>query len=138
MNKYYNGGILIYLSIIVMFIGLSIVYLLNSTGISIFQNYKADIVRSQLLHNIKSGMAIFDDAELPDFDVNNELLDLCLDSWSEILDEDRDKVFKKALFYMGLHFIRMIPFRLRKKEQQYLTPILLASKFINDSYNIKH
>ena len=73
MNKYYNGGILIYLSIIVMFIGLSIVYLLNSTGISIFQNYKADIVRSQLLHNIKSGMAIFDDAELPDFDVNNEI-----------------------------------------------------------------
>jgi len=73
-----------------------------------------------------------------DFDVNNELLDLCLDCWSEILDEDRDKVFKKALFYMGLHFIRMIPFRLHKKEQQYLTPILLASKFINDSYNIKH
>ena len=72
-----------------------------------------------------------------DFGVDNELLDLCLDFWSEILDEDRDKVFKKALFYMGLHFIRMIPFRLHKKEQQYLTPILLASKFISDSYNLE-
>ena len=72
------------------------------------------------------------------FDVNEKLLDLCLDSWGDILDEDKDKVFKKALFYTGLHFIRMIPFRLSKKPQQYITPLLLATKFIHDSYNIQY
>ena len=71
-----------------------------------------------------------------DFDVNDELLNLCIDSWSKILDENKSRVYKKALFYMGLHFVRMIPFRLSKKPQQYITPLLLATKFIHDSFEL--
>ena len=74
--------------------------------------------------------------ELSKIQVNHDLLNFCLDYWSNIIDEDKAKVYKKGLFYMGLYFIRMIPFILSKKEQQYITPLLLENKFINDSYVI--
>ena len=69
-----------------------------------------------------------------DFTVDDNLMNLCISSWSKILNEAGQRVYKKALFYMGLHFIRMIPFRLSMKPQQYLTPLLLATKFVHDSY----
>tara|TARA_R110001592_G_scaffold39802_4_gene130865 strand:+ start:1844 stop:3961 length:2118 start_codon:yes stop_codon:yes gene_type:complete len=71
-----------------------------------------------------------------DFNINKKLLDSCLNSWKKILDENNKIIYKKALFYTGLHFIRMIPFRLNKEEQQYITPLLLACKFINAAQKI--
>ena len=65
MNKKLKGGVVIYLSLIVMFIGLAILYFLNTSGTTIFQNFKTKSVRTQLINNINSGLAIATDAELP-------------------------------------------------------------------------
>ncbi len=67
MSKKINGGVVIYLSLIVMFVGLAILYFLNSSGTTIFQNFKPKSVRTQLINNISSGLAIATDAELPEF-----------------------------------------------------------------------
>ena len=64
MNKVCYGGIVIYLSLVVMFIGLGILYFLNSTGITIFQNFKTEIIRTQLINNINTGKAIAGSSEL--------------------------------------------------------------------------
>ena len=54
MNKKLNGGVVIYMSLIVMFIGLAILYFLNKSGTTIFQNFKTKSVRAQLINNINS------------------------------------------------------------------------------------
>ena len=54
MNKKLKGGVVIYLSLIVMFIGLAILYFLNTSGTTIFQNFKTKSVRTQLINNINS------------------------------------------------------------------------------------
>ena len=74
MSKKINGGIVIYLSLIVMFVGLAILYFLNSSGTTIFQNFKTKSVRTQLINNISSGLAIATDAELPEFNENNKIV----------------------------------------------------------------
>ena len=73
MIRSYKGGVLIYLSLVVMFIGLGILYFLNSSGITIFKNFQTDVVRSQLINNIHSGHIIARDATLPDYDRDNEI-----------------------------------------------------------------
>ena len=73
MIRSYKGGLLIYLSLVVMFIGLGILYFLNSSGITIFKNFQTDVVRSQLINNIHSGHIIARDATLPDYDRDNEI-----------------------------------------------------------------
>ena len=74
MSKKINGGVVIYLSLIVMFVGLAILYFLNSSGTTIFQNFKTKSVRTQLINNISSGIAIATDAELPEFNENNKIV----------------------------------------------------------------
>ena len=74
MNKKLKGGVVIYLSLIVMFIGLAILYFLNTSGTTIFQNFKTKSVRTQLINNINSGLAIATDAELPEFNENNRII----------------------------------------------------------------
>ena len=74
MSKKINGGVVIYLSLIVMFLGLAILYFLNSSGTTIFQNFKTKSVRTQLINNIDSGLAIATDAELPEFNENNKIV----------------------------------------------------------------
>ena len=74
MSKKINGGVVIYLSLIVMFVGLAILYFLNSSGTTIFQNFKTKSVRTQLINNISSGLAIATDAQLPEFNENNKIV----------------------------------------------------------------
>mgnify|MGYP003307954851 CR=1 FL=1 len=40
MNKKLKGGVVIYMSLIVMFIGMAILYILNTSGTTNFQNFK--------------------------------------------------------------------------------------------------
>ena len=58
---------------------------------------------------------------------------LCVDYWSKILSCSRDQAALKGQFYMGLHLIRMIPFRLRVNEEQAFYTMSLAVKWIGDA-----
>ncbi len=58
---------------------------------------------------------------------------LCVDYWSQIFSCSRDQAYLKGLFYMGLHLIRMIPFRLRVSEEQAFFALALAVKWIGDA-----
>ena len=46
------------------------------------------------------------------------LVKLFQERWSDVLSCSREQVYWKGIFYMSLHFIRMIPFRLRISEEQ--------------------
>ena len=59
---------------------------------------------------------------------------LCLAHWSRILGCADDQAFHKGLFYMGLHLIRMIPFRLRVSEEQAFFTMALAIKWIAEAH----
>ncbi len=59
---------------------------------------------------------------------------LCVDYWSQILSCSPEQTYHKGLFYMGLHLIRMIPFRLRVSEEQALFALAMALKWIGDAY----
>jgi hypothetical protein len=58
---------------------------------------------------------------------------LCVDYWSQILSCSPEQAFLKGLFYMGLHLIRMIPFRLRVSEEQAFFALAMAVKWIGDA-----
>jgi len=49
-----------------------------------------------------------------------ELLDTCVGAWAQILGASDDQVRVKGWFYMGLHLLRMVPFRLKVSEEQAL------------------
>jgi hypothetical protein len=55
-------------------------------------------------------------AEPPDA----KLLDICVQAWAQILSASEDQVRIKGWFYMGLHLLRMVPFRLKVSEDQAL------------------
>ncbi len=57
---------------------------------------------------------------------------LCVNYWSQILACSDEEALKKGMFYMGLHLIRMIPFRLRVSEEQAFFALALAIKWISD------
>jgi hypothetical protein len=59
---------------------------------------------------------------------------LCVDYWSKILSCSPEQAYVKGLFYMGLHLIRMIPFRLRVSEEQAFFAMTMAVKWIGDAH----
>ena len=54
-------------------------------------------------------------------------MDCCLDAWANVLDEDRETVNALGHFYMPLHLIRMVPFRMKVSEDQALYAISTLS-----------
>ncbi|HEX3999278.1 MAG TPA: phosphotransferase [Pirellulales bacterium] len=60
--------------------------------------------------------------------------DLCVRHWSQILHASEDQAYAKGLFYMALHLIRMIPFRLRVSEEQALYAMCMATEWMNTAF----
>jgi len=56
-----------------------------------------------------------------------------LDGWAQILGVGRDEVRAKGLFYMGLHLVRMVPFRLKVSEEQALYALTRAIEAISEA-----
>jgi aminoglycoside phosphotransferase (APT) family kinase protein len=56
-----------------------------------------------------------------------------LDGWAQILGAGRDEVRAKGLFYMGLHLVRMVPFRLKVSEEQALYALTRAIEAISEA-----
>jgi aminoglycoside phosphotransferase (APT) family kinase protein len=54
-----------------------------------------------------------------------------LTGWAPILGIGRDEVRTKGLFYMGLHLVRMVPFRLKVSEEQALFALSRAIEAIS-------
>ncbi len=59
-----------------------------------------------------------------------------VNAWSEIINGDLKDIMIKGHFYMGLHLIRMIPFRLAVSEDQALFALISAIKAITYSLNL--
>lgn len=62
---------------------------------------------------------------------DNKLLDLCIEHWAEILGDSKEEVHRKGLFYMSLHLIRMVPFRLKISKDQGKFALVNAIKWMN-------
>ena len=62
----------------------------------------------------------------------DSILEGCLDMWSGILDEDIQKVTALGYFYMSLHLVRMVPFRMKVSEDQALYAMSTATKHLNN------
>ncbi len=58
-------------------------------------------------------------------------LKVVLDRWAEILECSRETAYERGLFYMGLHFIRMVPYRLRISEEQAQFALANAAKWLD-------
>ncbi|NVB83271.1 MAG: hypothetical protein HOV81_33170 [Kofleriaceae bacterium] len=63
-------------------------------------------------------------------DPESSLHQLCVDEWAEILGNSRDQVARKGWFFMGLHLLRMVPFRLRVSEDQALYALANGVRWI--------
>jgi predicted mannosyl-3-phosphoglycerate phosphatase (HAD superfamily) len=61
---------------------------------------------------------------------DEETLLVTVEHWTRILRNSSDQVYEKALFYMGLHFIRMIPYRMKISEDQALFALVNAIKWL--------
>jgi hypothetical protein len=58
---------------------------------------------------------------------SNEFLNAILTEWSNILDCPVEQAHEKGLFYMGLHLIRMVPYRMKVSESQANLAMLYAA-----------
>ena len=63
-----------------------------------------------------------------------ERLENVIQQWSDILDVEEEDVKSIAYFYCGLHFIRMIPFRLEVSKNQALFALILAAFYLSKAY----
>lgn len=59
-----------------------------------------------------------------------ELLATCVQAWARILSATDDHVQVKGWFYMGLHLLRMVPFRLKVSEEQALFALANGVRWI--------
>jgi hypothetical protein len=59
-----------------------------------------------------------------------ELLATCVEAWARILGAPDDQVRVKGWFYMGLHLLRMVPFRLKVSEDQALYALANGVRWI--------
>lgn len=64
-------------------------------------------------------------------DNRRRLLEVALDHWSKILGCGTDRVYEKGVFYMCLHLIRLIPYRIRISEEQSLLSLVIALKWMD-------
>jgi hypothetical protein len=59
-----------------------------------------------------------------------QLLGICMQAWAQILSATEDEVRVKGWFYMGLHLLRMVPFRLKVSEEQALYALANGVRWI--------
>ena len=62
---------------------------------------------------------------------NDETVKIVLNRWAEILECSTDSAYERGLFYLGLHFIRMIPYRIRVSDEQALYAMVNAAKCLD-------
>jgi hypothetical protein len=65
-------------------------------------------------------------APAPDRDVYA----VCVDGWARILGASAEQVMLKGWFFMGLHLLRMVPFRLKVSEEQALYALANGVRWI--------
>jgi len=63
-------------------------------------------------------------------------LDGYISAWSSIIEGDNQIIKIKAYFYMALHLIRMIPFRLKVSEDQAMYALATAIKYMSKSLDM--
>lgn len=68
-----NGGIVLFLSVVVTFISLGILFLLSSSAISGKQTVSLDYFRTQLIKNIESGKALINNYDFEDLTDDNQI-----------------------------------------------------------------
>ena len=66
-----KGGILLIFSLVVTFVALGILFLLSSTSIANLRVVSTDYTGSQLVNNIKKGIAFINNNALPEFGDDN-------------------------------------------------------------------
>ncbi len=62
---------------------------------------------------------------------HDELATICAQHWSTILGTSEAHVTVKGAFYMGLHLLRMVPFRLKVSDEQALYALANAVRWIS-------
>lgn len=55
---------------------------------------------------------------------------ICVDAWAQILACSADQVRTKGRFYMGLHLLRMVPFRLKVSDEQATYALINGIRWI--------
>ena len=60
-----------------------------------------------------------------------DALAICVEEWARILEISEDHVRIKGQFFMGLHLLRMVPFRLKVSEEQALYALANGVRWIS-------
>lgn len=66
---------------------------------------------------------------------DTELEKKCIETWSRILSTSVEHTTIKGWFYMGLHLIRMVPFRLKVSEEQALYALANGIRWMSRAAN---
>jgi len=64
-------------------------------------------------------------------DLDNRLTNDIISQWSVILNDDRDTVINKGIFYMSMYFIRFVPFRMKVSSDHGIFALLMAIVWLN-------
>ena len=63
--------------------------------------------------------------------IRDDFLSDILDQWSSILNDDKNTVIKKGIFYMCMYFIRFVPFRMKISKDHGIFALLMAIVWLN-------
>ena len=84
-----------------------------------------------------SDVQLFDHAHATEFacryqpgDPEADIEKICVDAWAQILACSPDVVRTKGRFYMGLHLLRMVPFRLKVGDEQAIYALINGIRWI--------
>ena len=61
------------------------------------------------------------------FDIEkNDTYNLLIERWKHILNDNRETVKIKGIFYMCMYFIRFVPFRMKQSEHHGIFALIMA------------
>jgi hypothetical protein len=64
-------------------------------------------------------------------DPESDIERICVDAWAHILSCSPELVTTKGRFYMGLHLLRMVPFRLKVSDEQAIYALINGIRWIS-------
>ena len=99
---------------------------------SLYSRYEewAHSPKVNLLKTVRDGQIVF---QIETKEPEESIVGIMADFWSRILECPENQVIATGLFYMGLHLVRMVPFRLKVSEEQALYALASAIKWIGQA-----
>ncbi|MBK8169265.1 MAG: NTP transferase domain-containing protein [Sandaracinaceae bacterium] len=98
---------------------------------SVLTHYESWAHSDETLFDVLHGEQAVRKLRMPEPDA--AMVKLCVDHWADVFVQHKDEVYRRGCFFMALHLIRMVPFRLNVSDDQACYALCHAIEWMSKS-----